>query len=276
MDLSDTNHFVVFADMLGFAALVEANPIDVRMLLASGRPGSMGWDNILKPKNPLTEAFSSFHNHIKWEIMMAEMSDPVTAVTFSDSVFFATSNFVVAATFATRLTHSMLSTRVPVRVGIAHGSFAAVRFRSEISPESGDHAAQFLGTAVVRACQTEKCGIKGMRVLLHPSLEPLLGEAGASESISPSGNAGPHRFLKVASAELDNSIRVRYELNYWDLAAMKERKAWHSFQDMWTAAPAFTANHYQATAEAIDRMRVDQGELPLNNLRRRVVPRRPR
>jgi len=33
---------------------------------------------------------------------------------------------------------------------------------------------QFLGTGVVRAYETERCGVAGMRILLHPDLEPLL------------------------------------------------------------------------------------------------------
>jgi hypothetical protein len=35
---------------------------------------------------------------------------------------------------------------------------------------------QFLGTGVVRAYQTERCGVPGLRILLHPDLEPLLDE----------------------------------------------------------------------------------------------------
>ena len=274
---SNANHVVVFADMLGFAALTEAHPIDLRMLRASTRPGSLDLESILgKPKNPLTEAFSSFHLHIKWAIIMAEMSHAVTAISFSDSVFFATTSLVAAASFAANLAHSMLSSRVPVRIGIASGSFAALRFRSDVSTDSGDHAAQFLGTAVVRAYRAEKCGIKGMRVLVHPSMEPLLVKGSLDDPPSASGGARRFRFLDVPSAELTNTAQVRYELDYWDLATTKEREAWHALQDMWEVAPDFARQHYQATAGAINRMRVAQGESPLKNLRRRTLPRRPR
>ena len=55
-----SNRVIVFADMLGFAALTEANPIDIRILRANSRPFSLTLDDILDgPKNPLTEAFSS-------------------------------------------------------------------------------------------------------------------------------------------------------------------------------------------------------------------------
>ena len=49
---------------------------------------------------------------------------------------------------------------------------------------------------------------------------------------------------------------VRYELIYWNLAATKERDAWHKPQDMWDSAPEFAKVHYQASEEAINRMRI--------------------
>jgi len=260
--------------MLGFAALTEAHPIDLRMLRTRSRPGSLDLEDIWgQPKNPLTEAFSSFHLHIKWAIITAEMSHAVTAISFSDSVFFATTSFVAAARFAVDLVFDMLSSRVPVRIGIASGSFAALRFRSDVSTDGGDHAAQFLGTAVVRAYRAEKCGVKGMRVLVHPSIEPLLVEGDPGDPPSASGGARRFRFLDLPSAELDNTAQVRYELDYWNLATTKERDAWHRLQDMWEAAPGFARQHYEATADAINRMRVAQGESPLTNLRRRTLPR---
>jgi hypothetical protein len=275
-DSTNPDQFVVFADMLGFAALTEAHPTDVRALLASNRPGSLDFLNmIFRSTNPLTEAFSRFHRQVKWGIMMAEMSYAVTAISFSDSVFFASSSFGAAAGFAADLAHSMLSQRVPVRIGIATGSFAALRFRSDVSPDSGDHAAQFLGTAVVRAHDAEKCGIKGMRVLTHPSLQPLLVQGRWADSALQNASR-TFRFLEVPDTERANKAQVRYEMDYWNLAPTKERDAWRGLQDMWEAAPDSVQEHYQATAGAVNRMRVAQGESPLTNLRRRSLPRRPR
>src|ERR1700683_729794 len=87
-----SNRVVLFADILGFAALTEANPIDVRMLHAHSRlPQSHELrEDMLSHSNPLTEAFSHFHNSLKWAIMTAKMRHPLTAFTFSDSVFLAT------------------------------------------------------------------------------------------------------------------------------------------------------------------------------------------
>jgi uncharacterized protein YecT (DUF1311 family) len=272
-----SNRVVLFADMLGFAALTEANPVDLRMLQAHSRlPDSFeALDERINHNNPLTTAFTRFHYALKWAIMTAEMTHPLTAIAFSDSVFIATNYLFEAATFAVNFARSMLSNQIPVRMGIAFGSFAALRFRSDVTADSGDHAAQFLGTAVVRAHQAEQCGIKGMRILLHPSVKDLLHESVHCPS-PPPVNTISLRPIECSRAERENAnnkLGVCYELDYWDLAKTKEREAWHKFQDMWTVAPDAVHAHYQATAEAIGRMRVAQGEAPLTSLRRRTLPR---
>lgn len=272
-DAPDSQRVVVFADLLGFAALTESNPLDVRMLHAHNRPLSLNIEDILSaPKNQLTETFSRFHRSLKWSIMTASMSHALTAITFSDSVFVATNYLFEAATFATSLIQSMLSQQIPLRIGLGFGSFAALSFRSEVSTEGGDHAAQFLGTAVVRSYQAERCGIKGLRVLLHPSVESLI----ADDTHNPTSSNGRRRIKAVqcSPAESKNSAGVGFELDYWTLPITKERSAWHALQNMWRNAPDSACEHYQATAEAISRMRVAQGKAGLTNLRRRTLPKK--
>jgi hypothetical protein len=63
---------------------------------------------------------------------------------------------------------------VPARMGIAAGSFAALRFMTDNTTAAHVYSTQFLGTAVVRAYQAEKCGIQGLRILLHQSMRPLM------------------------------------------------------------------------------------------------------
>jgi len=276
-DTLSSNRVVVFADMLGFAALTEANPIDLQMLQFHSRPFSATVDEfyelISRPKNPLTEAFVTFHSSLKSAISLAEMHHPLTAITFSDSVFIATTHLFQASSFAVNLARSMLSYKVPVRMGIAFGSFAALRFRSDVSADAGDHAAQFLGTAVVRSYRAEKCGIKGLRILLHPSVEPLLADSTHCPAPLPI-NTVRVRPLECSNPECGNTTGVRYELDYWELTTTKERSAWHGLQDMWAIAPESAGEHYLATAEAINRMRMAQGEAPLIDFHRRTLPRR--
>ena len=267
IDPSTDERVVLFADMLGFASLTEQCTLDVPTLRKFNRILSATLDDILvAADNPLTKAFSHFHSSLRSTLDLAEMKHPLTAITFSDSAFVATTHLFEAVSIAIDLARRMLSSKVPVRIGIAFGSFAALRFRSDVSADGGNHAAQFLGTSVVRAYQAERCGIKGMRVLLHPSVEPLWVDA--------RHNPAAGKALTCSPAESENAVGVRYEVDYWDFAPTRERDTWHALQDMWDAAPAAEATHYQATANAIQRMRAAHGQEPVTNLRRRTLPRR--
>jgi len=267
----DENKVVLFVDMLGFASLTEEHALDLDCIKVSDRPFSSGLDMILRSQeNPLTRAFTSFHRSIKSAIDLAQFAHPLTAITFSDSAFIATAHLFEAANVAAGLIQTLLPQHIPVRMGIAHGSFAAVRFRSDVTSDGGDHAAHFLGTAVVRSHAAETCGMKGLRLLLHPSAASLLNDPVHNPQCKHRHRV---RYVECSAEERENKVGVRYELDYWRFRPTAEGKAWHAFQAMWDAAPQFALNHYQATAEAINRMRVRQGEAPLTNLRRRRLPR---
>jgi hypothetical protein len=271
--MSSSEKIVLFIDMLGFTELIENYPIDIQGLMFLDRPLSLTEDDILmKYKNPLTNTFSSFHHSLKWAIRMAKMQHPITAITFSDSVFIATNYLYEAVKIAINLVQSMMSRKVPVRVGIAYGSFVALTFKSDISIDSGDHSSQFLGTAVVRAHLTESSGIKGIRILLHPSVIPLLEDENHNPASHTSKSNGIW-ILNCAEEEQKNKANIQFEINYWKLPIMKERETWKGLQEMWDASPKFASEHYLATAEAINRMRIERGKQPLNNLRRRTLPR---
>lgn len=250
---------VLFVDVLGFAALVDENPVDIDDLAGQERLSHHLASALAGYKNPLTSAFWWFHHSLKWALEMARMNHPVTAISFSDSAFIATDRMAQAIEIATELTKSLLRHGIPARTGIAHGSFAAVRFKSDISIDSGEHAAHFLGTGVVRAHEAEKCGVKGIRILVHSSAVPLLDETVP--------------VLELAEDERKSSIGVRHELDYWSFNVTDGRKAWHAIQDLWDSAPNQVKVHYESTARAVDRMRVRQGFAPLKNLRRRTLPR---
>lgn len=261
---------VLFVDLLGFAKLTEENPLDLRAIKHSQNPLSGGIDQLLaSDRNPLTRAFTSFHHTLKWAIELAQMKHPLTAITFSDSAFFATAKLSESVTIATYILQSLLRARVPARAGIAHGSFSAVRFRSDVSLEGGDHSAHFLGTGVVRSSAAQSCGIKGLRILLHPSAVLLLDD----QDHRPS-QAEKISYIPCSPEESANALGVQFEIDYWQFKPTAESEAWHALQDMWSAAPPGALPHYEATAQAINRMRVSHGEPPLLNLRRRTLSRR--
>lgn len=249
---------VLFIDVLGFAALVDENPLDVNDLVGLDRLSHHFGRVLTGYENPLTSAFWGFHHSLKWAIEMAQMRHPVTAISFSDSAFIATDHLSQAIVIATDLTKSLLLRGIPARAGIAHGSFAAVRFKSDVSIESGEHAAHFLGTGVVRAHQAEKCGVRGIRILLHSSAAPLLDEAAP--------------VLELPEYERNSSAGVLHEIDYWSFNVTEGRKAWHAVQNLWDSAPDQAQMHYESTARAVDRMRIKQGFAPLKDLRRRTLP----
>jgi hypothetical protein len=290
----DMQHRVVlFVDLLGFASLTEDHPLELDRIKDSDMILANLAMSLLREENPLTRVFTNFHRALKGAVNLAQMDHPVTAITFSDSAYIATKHLHEAVNIASYFFQTLISQRIPVRAGIAYGTFAAVRFRSDVTLEGGDHAAHFLGTGVVRAHAAETCGIKGIRILLHPSAASLLADPQHNAPLpekkrvlltnllgkpfhltmdNPEPERKCVRYIECPSDECKNALHVRYEIDYWRFRRTAESKAWHSLQDMWSNAPQGALVHYQATAQAINRMRVSQGEPPLKNLRRRTLP----
>lgn len=274
MSGSDTK-VVLYADLLGFAALTENNELESDRIRTAERPLSLDLDTLLTtpPANPLTKTFTGFHYSLRWAIQLAQMKHALTAITFSDAAFIATTHLFEAAKLAVYLMQSLLQQRIPLRIGIASGSFSAVRFRSDIALDGGDHAAHFLGTGVVNSYRTERCGVSGLRILLHPSAHALLSDP----AHNPLTLEDYIRHICCSDEERnnpENKVSVGYEIDYWHLKPTAEKDAWRALQDMWSVAPAYAVKHYEATAAAINRMRVSQGEPSLKRLRRRTLPRR--
>lgn len=266
------NKVVLFIDILGFAALTESYPIELDLFKAGDRPFSITVDMILETShNLLAHTFSGFHRSLRAVLDLASMRHPLTAITFSDSAYVATTHTFEAVNIAVDLLHALLPQNIPLRMGIAYGSFAALRFRSDITSDSGDHAVQFLGTAVVRAHSAETCGIKGLRILLHPSVMPLLDDI-HHNPVPSEGLSRPLHYLECSEKERTNKAGVQHEIDYWHLTPTREAEAWRGLQDMWNKAPQSQVEHYEATAQAINRMRIAQGHEPLKKLRRRTLP----
>jgi len=271
--MTTNNKVVLFADILGFAALTESCPLDVDRCCVGDRPLSYQFGEIFQSSpNNLAHTFSGFHSSLRGALSLARMRHPLTAITFSDSVFVATTHAYEAVNIAIYLLHSLLPQKIPVRMGIAYGTFAALRFRSDITVDSGDHASQFLGTAIVRAHAAESCGIKGMRILLHPSIMPLLDDI-RHNPVPTDGLSYPLQHLECSEKEQLNKACILHEIDYWHLTPTREAQAWRGLQDMWNKAPLSAVEHYEATSEAINRMRIAQGHETIKDLRRRTLPR---
>lgn len=262
---------VAFADILGFADLTENNPLDVeRLNLLTGPIGQNVWPLIEAAENdPLAATFVHFHRAVELAIEMATMRHRVTSITFSDSAFFATARLHEAVDIASQLLLHALWQKVPIRIGIAFGTFAVLGFDSRTVGSATANSAQFLGTGVVRAHSAESCGLKGMRIFLHPTAANLL----AKPDHDPDGLV---RMLSCPEDPADNKAHVAKEVNYWPDAPMEEKRVWKSLQDMWHVCPPIARQQYHATATAMNRMRAALGEPPMDVLRRRTLPKRVR
>jgi hypothetical protein len=120
--------------------------------------------------HPLQRKFATFHGVIDAHLRRFTSYDAPHSVTFSDSAFVAFCYPVYAYQFAVDVMRDMIIRRTPVRMGIAEGTFRGRRFSSDTTGFVQRYSFQFFGTGVVGAHDAERCGIKGMRILLHPDI----------------------------------------------------------------------------------------------------------
>lgn len=259
--------FVIFVDVLGFSNLTLENRLDIERIVDHEGPFEQMFigifDDDRKP-NKLEQVFSNFHSTLQGSLNLAKLSCKLTSITFSDSAYIATKYLNDAVKIITYLMCGFLRNKVPARAGIALGTFETLRFKTDIKMDSGEHASHFLGTGVVKAFQAESCGIKGMRVLIHPSIEPLLNKESNADIIIQ--NCEP--------LEIDNIVGVSKELNYWVYNISDEKKAWRNFREMWDSSPQQAIIHYEATANSIQNMRIARGYPIINNLNRVTISRK--
>ncbi len=174
--------------MLGFAALVENEGDELNEL----SPIFMDEDSRTSPASSLLDfRFTNFHRCLNHARLSMQDLGIGTAIVFSDSAFFVIDAFAKAFPFARALMLELVSSDVPARMGIAQGSYRMLRFLTDSSAQVSFHMSQFLGTGIVRAYQAERCGVPGLRILLHPVLEPLIhGRPSEIVSIPPNETAG--------------------------------------------------------------------------------------
>lgn len=153
-------------------------------------------------KSLLGHRFINFHHCLNEARVRLQKLGTGTAIVFSDSAFLRIDTLEQAIDSARSLMFDLVSNEVPVRMGIAQGSYRMLRFLTDSSAQASFHVSQFLGTGVVRAYRTEQCGIPGLRILLHPDLEPLLDKDAL-------------RIVPVKPSE-KMRLNVQSEVNYLD------------------------------------------------------------
>jgi hypothetical protein len=245
--------FILFVDMLGFAALVEKegdelnelSPIFTGVELYSPSPA----------ESLLGYRFINFHRCLNQARVRLQEMGAGTAIVFSDSAFFRIESLENAIHLARTLMFELVTSDTPVRMGLARGSYRMLRFLTDSSAHVSFHMSQFLGTGIVRAYETERCGIPGLRILLHPDLEPLLDKDAM-------------RIIPVKPSD-KMRLNVLSEVNYLD--ATDQYHLGKDFEDciqfdnlrwMIGLADAPFQYHYVETFHAWNLMRAQIGRAP--------------
>jgi hypothetical protein len=252
--MADT--FVLFADMLGFAALVEAAPEAIDSLtptFAPHEPMTLLYrgtgDTGPPPAELLKRRFAGFHSILEDHVRRF-MGDGIASVVFSDSAFIQLDSVSNLGVLAGSLMRSLLAEGVPVRMGMACGTFRALRFSYDNTPLSRMHASQFLGTGVVRAHAAEQSGVQAMKILLHPSVVPHVSEVTFGDWVLKTLPIDPA--TSTASHEL-NYVTPRYDSSaqkiITDVTAITR-----SVEKMMRTASPDKRGYYQNTLAALARM----------------------
>jgi hypothetical protein len=243
----DTECTLVFVDMLGFANLVQKFPT---RLIHSG-PNEAGFT--ATSTSPAPNIFNRFHRIVDTRLFEQSFYGSARAMLFSDCAFFEFGNSLLAVLAAVELMRSFILGKVPVRMGIGKGTFYPFRFSTDITGSTIINRSQFMGTAVVRAHCAERCGGKGLRIFVHPSLEEELGVFRARVKAIGLVTAFPN-----AKWELDFLYEQR-PAQQKPSADDDDLRLFDAVLDMKNDAPQEAWHHYTDTVEAMNRMRKANG-----------------
>lgn len=121
--------FILFVDMLGFAALVEKEGDDLNEL----NPIFTGVE-LYSPSSAeslLGYRFINFHRCLNQARVRLQEMGAGTAIVFSDSAFFRIDTLENAIHLARTLMFELVTSETPVRMGLARGSYRMLRFLTD-------------------------------------------------------------------------------------------------------------------------------------------------
>lgn len=243
--------FVAFLDMLGFADAVdklsaqESTDLEEMTLRAFGRevPHSL---EIYRRYSFFQTTFSKHYEQLV--LLAASKKRLLTGIAFTDSTFLASDDIWLIQHFCCSFMSDMYYQRIPVRGGIGNGSFFTLPMSTRNYPDKNlQVVCPFLGSAVVRAYRAEKCGLKGMRIFIHPSAVNEI-RAFSEALVVPFHD---HESTPLASAELNlllPAMGPEYIVN-------EHRKRSQFVNDLAQSSEKQFREYYHKTLEALTRMR---------------------
>lgn len=248
---SSSDHFVLFADILGFSRLVKEYG-QVLIPMHSRRHFSHPDRNMLDigfaaATDLLVARFTAFHRIVDDVADLMLQFNKAHAMVFSDSFYMASGNIDVVAAFAQATMREFIAAGVPVRMGLGFGSFLLNRSSVDTSAMSGmRQSLEFLGTGVIHAFNAEGCGLKGLRIFLHPSVREHLN-ARIETRILPLDPSNEEAFAELNYLLTPGSTSLQ-DTDKTDNSLMQAVKKMEGI------APADKRIYYSETGAAIERM----------------------
>jgi hypothetical protein len=257
--------FIVFVDMLGFADLVVRDSIAIETLRpvfksADGLDVVAG-DASEQARSELVDRFTHFHRCLNSARNRIEAAREGAVIVFSDSAFLQMNSLKAATDVARELMRNLIFRDVPARIGIGHGSFKVLRFMSDSSTQVAFHVSQFLGSGVVHAHAAEQCGAKGMRILLHPELQPFV----ETEVIPRVITVDPSPSRVPVTSELNYLYETGHPQHMFSGGKDLDALVVKIVRRMMRRSPTTAHVHYVETFHALNRMRA-QLERPAYSL----------
>jgi hypothetical protein len=243
-------HIVLFVDMLGFSALTEEYPQSLITEIHTQLHTTVTFTS------PAASQFARFHSILDWFIARRTIDGSLKAMTFSDCAFLVLGPALLTALCASELMRRFIQAGIPTRMGIASGSFDALRFSSDTQGKTNVTRAIFAGTGIVRAHDVERRGGRGLRIFLHRSLADCIPSIHQRLRVLDFAvPAGP------AAAELSYLFESESSLEPKPGVLATDRNLWDAIMRMRTALPVDThgdvLDQYDQTLLAINRMRKD-------------------
>lgn len=165
------------------------------------------------PTVPIERLFALFPVGLEEEIAEALnlRSSHLHSIVFSDSAFVAFEHPIDGLVFCQRVMRKMIRGGVPVRMGVDHGSFKPLRFKTDLAQDITLHSSYFLGSGVVKAHAAESSGVSGVRILIHEDFPTPSGfEEEEIIPLTPPAETSISRLTKFANG----AVVVNRELAY--------------------------------------------------------------
>jgi hypothetical protein len=219
-------------------------------------------------KNPLGYRLLVFNRRIEDVLRKATRKSDLRAMLFSDGAFVVAKDLAHVALIAGEIMRICILNRIPVRVGLALGTFQPLKFSAETIGNTGLYASLFYGTGVVRAHFTERSG-KGMRIFVHPSaIQALPPNFDGFKSSSFERTLYQLMPLADPTEHASHELEFLHRLNPtgWhhpppDNSHVEDARLWNMVHDMRKSAPSSPEIrvHYDETLAALERMRLRIG-----------------